>query len=151
MLFIFSTPVLIRHLWQLKTVVFLLWCLISAVLLINLEHWQHLFRVLCNGKAALRNVKIAPTRRHMSIQWCIMQHWVNTGLRGEGAWGQSDQKWLIFEKQEFNEKCKNVLFQSNNMILLTYCISYTVKVLNGTAHFQSVIYYRGCHWKGIAI
>ncbi len=29
----FSTPVLIRHLWQLKTVVFLHWCLIRAVLL----------------------------------------------------------------------------------------------------------------------
>ncbi len=27
-----STPVLIRHLWQLKTVVFLHWCLIHAVL-----------------------------------------------------------------------------------------------------------------------
>ncbi len=33
MLFIFSKPVLIRHLWQLKTAVFLHWCLICAVLL----------------------------------------------------------------------------------------------------------------------
>ncbi len=33
MLFIFSTPGLIRHLWQIKTVVFLHWCLICAVLL----------------------------------------------------------------------------------------------------------------------
>jgi hypothetical protein len=31
--FIFSTPELIRHLWQLKTIVFLHWCLICAVLL----------------------------------------------------------------------------------------------------------------------
>jgi hypothetical protein len=31
---LFSTPVLIRHLWQLKTVVFLHWCLIHAVLLL---------------------------------------------------------------------------------------------------------------------
>jgi hypothetical protein len=31
MLFIFSTPELIRNLWQLKTVVFLHWCLICAV------------------------------------------------------------------------------------------------------------------------
>ncbi len=30
MLFIFSTPVLIRHLWQLKAVVFLHWCLMCA-------------------------------------------------------------------------------------------------------------------------
>jgi len=32
-MFIFSTPVLIRHLWQLKTVVFLHWYRICAVLL----------------------------------------------------------------------------------------------------------------------
>jgi hypothetical protein len=31
MLFIFSTPELIRNLWQLKTAVFLHWCLIWAV------------------------------------------------------------------------------------------------------------------------
>ncbi len=30
MLFIFSTSVLIRHLWQLKTIVFLQWCLIQV-------------------------------------------------------------------------------------------------------------------------
>jgi hypothetical protein len=35
MLFIFSTPVLIRHLQQLKTVVFLDWCLKRAVLLFS--------------------------------------------------------------------------------------------------------------------
>ncbi len=34
MLFMFSAPVLIRHLWQLKTVVFLHWCLIHVVLLV---------------------------------------------------------------------------------------------------------------------
>ncbi len=33
MLFIFSTPELVRHLWQLKTVIFLHWCLICCVLL----------------------------------------------------------------------------------------------------------------------
>jgi hypothetical protein len=33
MLFIFSTPVVIRHMWQLKNVVFLHLCLIGAVLL----------------------------------------------------------------------------------------------------------------------
>ncbi len=33
MLFIFSTPLLIRHLWQLKTVVFLHRCLLGALLL----------------------------------------------------------------------------------------------------------------------
>jgi hypothetical protein len=33
MLFILSIPVLIRHLWQLNTVVFQHWCLICAILL----------------------------------------------------------------------------------------------------------------------
>ncbi len=36
MYFIFSTPVLIRHLWQLKTVVFVHWYLICTVLLAKL-------------------------------------------------------------------------------------------------------------------
>ncbi len=35
MLFIFSTLVLIRHQWQLKTVVFLHWCLICNVPLLK--------------------------------------------------------------------------------------------------------------------
>ena len=38
MQFIFSTPVLIRHLWQLETLVFLHWCIILAVLLIKQRH-----------------------------------------------------------------------------------------------------------------
>jgi hypothetical protein len=32
-LLIFSTPVQIKHLWQLKAVVFLQWCLMHAILL----------------------------------------------------------------------------------------------------------------------
>ncbi len=35
MLFTFSIPVLNIHLWQLKTVVFLHWCLICAILLVS--------------------------------------------------------------------------------------------------------------------
>jgi hypothetical protein len=41
MLFIFSTPVLIGHLWQLKTVVFLHWCLIFDVLLNDFQLQQN--------------------------------------------------------------------------------------------------------------
>ncbi len=41
MLFIFSTPVLIRHLWQLKKVVLLHCCFIRAVLLLNLASDEH--------------------------------------------------------------------------------------------------------------
>jgi hypothetical protein len=39
MLFIFSTPALIRHLWQLKTVVFQHWCLKRAVPLV-INTWK---------------------------------------------------------------------------------------------------------------
>ncbi len=40
MLFIFSTQMLIRHLWLLKTAVFLHWCLIHYVLLgLHLIHF----------------------------------------------------------------------------------------------------------------
>jgi len=38
MLFLFSTTVLSRHLWQLKAVVFLPWCIIRAVLLLASLH-----------------------------------------------------------------------------------------------------------------
>jgi len=37
-MFIFSTPGLIRHLWQLKAVVFLHWCLICYVLLFEYQN-----------------------------------------------------------------------------------------------------------------
>jgi len=37
MVFIFSTPVLIRHQWQLKTVVFLHWRLLHVFLLYALQ------------------------------------------------------------------------------------------------------------------
>ncbi len=43
MLFIFSTPVLIRRLWQLKTVVFLHWHLTRGVLLILIFTIYYIF------------------------------------------------------------------------------------------------------------
>jgi len=38
MWFIFSTPVFISYMWQLKTVVFPHWCLLHAVLLVMKDH-----------------------------------------------------------------------------------------------------------------
>jgi hypothetical protein len=43
MSFIFSTPLLIRHLWQLQTVVFRHWCLIRAVLLHDIYKCAHTY------------------------------------------------------------------------------------------------------------
>ncbi len=42
MMFIFSTPGLIKHLWLLKTFVSLHWCLICAFLLLGLDFWLFL-------------------------------------------------------------------------------------------------------------
>ncbi len=56
MLFIFSTPVLIRNLWQLKTVVFLHWCLIHAAALFEkkkyavLSDTKLLIPAFCTGE-----------------------------------------------------------------------------------------------------
>ncbi len=48
MLFVFSIPGLIRHLWQLKTVVFLHWYLICTLLLAcTLLSQQHLSQKIC--------------------------------------------------------------------------------------------------------
>jgi hypothetical protein len=41
MMLIFSKQVLIGHLWQLKTVVFMHWCLICAVLLSENAEWSY--------------------------------------------------------------------------------------------------------------
>ncbi len=48
MLFIFSTPVFIRHMWKLKTIVFLHWCLIHAFLLILI--FMCILSMFCNRK-----------------------------------------------------------------------------------------------------
>ncbi len=52
MLFIFSTPVLIRNLWQLKTFVFMLWYIIIAVLFLDLSNsvfCQQFCKLTCAG------------------------------------------------------------------------------------------------------
>jgi hypothetical protein len=49
MLFVFSTPVLIRHLWQLQIVVFLQWCLICALQLLLSANREILFYSFCQS------------------------------------------------------------------------------------------------------
>jgi hypothetical protein len=73
MLYIFSTPVLIRHLWQLKKVAFLHWCLIRAALYdkISGQHEDH------------RRLDARPQR--------LPRHQV----RAPGALGQRDSPHLL--------------------------------------------------------
>ncbi len=54
MLLIFSTPVLIRHLWQLKTIVFLHWCLICAPLFLKVQVTNFIFQEFGQGARARR-------------------------------------------------------------------------------------------------
>ncbi len=60
MLFIL-TPVLIRHMWRLKTIVLLHWCLIHAVLLI-------LFQMTIIPKYRII-LKISPSGRPYGSKW----------------------------------------------------------------------------------
>ncbi len=58
MLFIFSTPELIRNLWQLKKAIFLHWCLICAVPL----HWAFVKKnILVEKQNSRRNSLKEPT------------------------------------------------------------------------------------------
>ncbi len=58
MLFIFSTPDLIRNLWQLKTAIFLHWCLICVVPL----HWAFVKKnILVEKQNSRRNSLKEPT------------------------------------------------------------------------------------------
>jgi hypothetical protein len=74
MSFIFSAAVLIRHLWQLKTVVFLHWCLIRATLLYvdKSEFVKTFFSYFCvlekyffSVKVGLPNSRLLTTSKNM--------------------------------------------------------------------------------------
>jgi hypothetical protein len=78
-LFIFSTPVLLRHLWQLKTVVCLHWCLIHAVLLVTTEKRFLILPLVHNGQAS-----------------CMKQFsLLRSGLRIEANYSKDDHKMII--------------------------------------------------------
>jgi hypothetical protein len=63
MLFIFSTPELIRNVWQLKIAVFLNWCLIRAVPLPNSVGGESAKMIYCGAderiSASLMNTSAA--------------------------------------------------------------------------------------------
>jgi hypothetical protein len=64
--FFWSTTVLIRHLWQLKTVVFLHWCLIHAIILI----WSVQTLKLCFlGKERIRNMLLKVLKYRYLWHW----------------------------------------------------------------------------------
>jgi hypothetical protein len=73
LMFIFSIPVLVRYLWQLKTFVFMHWYIISAVLLVNLkkstylkcqlEPFRHFVLGLTFGNLTFGRLTIYPNTR----------------------------------------------------------------------------------------
>ena len=67
MLIIFSTPVLIRHLWKLKTVVFLHWRLICTVLLLkNHPVWPPCAK-LGNPKQQLKIIRLCEIQKQTKV------------------------------------------------------------------------------------
>ncbi len=91
-MFIFSTPVLIRPLWQLKTVVFLHGCLICAVLLYaTVEH-------CCNFSL---NLKWTPPSPIIS-QWDILKTFTKGLKKWQGRILPSSIPCLLYSV-EFNK------------------------------------------------
>ncbi len=76
MLFIFSTPVSIRHMWQLKTVVHLHWCLIRAVQLFCYlsTHSKKPLQLLLLLALRIGREIIASLTRHHDTQHNDIQH-----------------------------------------------------------------------------
>ncbi len=79
MLFIFSTQVLIIHLWQLKTVVFLHWCLMHIVLL----DCTVLLKFDLNAQQIKQNKTLGCNFRHDTIYYnhchILETYWCPTG------------------------------------------------------------------------
>ncbi len=73
MLFIFTTPVLIRHPWQLKTVVFLHRCLIRAVLLSMFVQFTAVKMFYCCGLEAFVMEILFITLQKYSIGFFLHQ------------------------------------------------------------------------------
>ncbi len=74
----FLTPVLIRHLGQLKTVVFLHWCLLCAVILIKIVSYLILAqRLVYIGEVLVQKLPAKVTcDRQLHLAWphCARQH-----------------------------------------------------------------------------
>jgi hypothetical protein len=63
----FSTPELIRHLWKLKTIVFLHWCLICAVLLEGLSDASFLGKLQVLPANVRLDRKVIAKYKHSSL------------------------------------------------------------------------------------
>jgi hypothetical protein len=150
MLLIFSTPEFIRHMWQLKTAVFLHWCLINSILLNKFKDNKILFYKICHWflvtNKLFTGLNIPNKTTHIrqvcrkTIVWSCHRCLINTGV----------------------EKMNNILIQIR--VLTTKCLQvkgivgiptvvYIFKAFffNGTLHFCIFIDYRGHHRKGVAI
>ena len=98
MLLIVSTPVLIRHLWHLKTIDFLHWCLICAVLFLfnviigitSME--QHIFKLLLITEGSTEKV----------LQFKMPLYSIIT------------KRFAFMNKKVFFEKCRKVKTINNN-------------------------------------
>ncbi len=74
MLFSFSTPVLIRHMWQVKRAVFMHWCLMCILLLLNKKHHAAFVVVAfcrCEGRQeklyAIKQPSLVQTLRKLQL------------------------------------------------------------------------------------
>ncbi len=130
MLFIFSIPGLIRHLWQLKTVVFLHWCLICAILLVYKP----------NKRSSEKNILTYFSHHFIYLPWGIYLNILTTipGLR-VGSWPtlgpncQTSIKKLFLEKHSSLFLCTIIYKEKAHIEIQNYFIIITM------GHFDTVL------------
>ncbi len=109
----FSTPVLIRHLWQLNIVVFLHWCLIDTVLLLGLCWPQEKKFKPKSSKYLWLKVEFKKCPDFEDKNWSVHQRQITLKVA---------TKWVMM----FKELC--LIFKCLSFIALISCIHIFVNV-----------------------
>ncbi len=105
MLFIFSTPVLIRHLWQLETVVLVHWCLKCVILLLNSKIWL-IFIPVCPLSLCQMSLWWVSWHHRCCLKFCQQFHFFvfATKLLKACLWLHSNTNWWF---QRSHNICPN--------------------------------------------
>ncbi len=100
MLFIFSTPEIIRHLWQLKTAVFLHWCLICVVPFLSINP-----EALFQSEASLSQAMVVLYQTRLLFRQDSYSYPQTSNLAVKFFWGASTS--LILLSTNYLKSCVN--------------------------------------------
>ncbi len=125
-MFIFSTPVLIRHLWQLNTAVFLQWCLMCSVILARPLYYARHERLARGKQSGL----LGPSCEENAVLWVC----------------QIKNYYYVSQFCRCQPNVKNYVQNNSffNVIFVAIFIWSLLLECNSMRH-------EGCHWKSILI